>query len=417
MNNQSIEVKIQSASYGGDGVGRLPDGRTVFVPYVIPGEIARITLKEQKKNFARAELEEVLQPAMNRITPRCKHFGKCGGCHYQHMDYASQLQMKRSVLCDLMRRMGGFTNVEIPSLEPSPSQWQYRNHIQFHQTENGSLGFQASRSHVVIGIDECFLPIPILDQAWRQVQIEPLPGLQRIAFRAGMDDDVLILLESNSTELPAMELDLPDSVVHISPAGAMVMAGSSSTAIKVMDREFQVSAGSFFQVNTDVAAAMIRTVISWLPEHKVDVLLDLYCGVGLFSAFCADKTNRLIGVEISESACQDFAANLDNYEHVELFQGSAEEVIPYLDVFPEVVLVDPPRSGLNPRVIEVLVKVKPESIIYVSCDPATLVRDLRRFIEAGYRLHKIQPFDMFPQTFHIETIVWMRRGEEEMYGN
>lgn len=408
--NNLFDIKIQSASYGGDGVGRLPDGRAVFVPYVIPGEEVRIRLTEQKKSFARAELVAVLQPSFNRIKPRCIHYGQCGGCHYQHLDYAAQLQIKRSILVDTLRRLGG-QNIEVPVPVASPAEWNYRNHMQFHQAPDGSLGFQAGRSHTVIPARECHLPLPVIDQAWRQVSIEPLPGLQRIAFRAGVGDDVQVILESESIELPEMELDLPDSVVYLSPAGQMVMAGSIFTVIEVLGREFQVSAGSFFQVNTTVAARMVETILAWLPTGKMKVLLDLYCGVGLFSAFCAARTNRLVGVELSDSACQDFAVNLDEFEHVELYQGAAEEVLPYLEVKPDVVVVDPPRAGLDERVISILTKMQPESIIYVSCDPTTLARDLRKFSETGYSLKEIQPFDLFPQTFHLETIVLLSKAE------
>jgi 23S rRNA (uracil1939-C5)-methyltransferase len=407
------EFKIQSASYGGDGVGRLPDGQTVFIPYVIPGETVRARLLDQKKNFARAELVELLQPSLDRVTPRCPHFGQCGGCHYQHLDYPAQLNMKRAILAETFRRLGGITDLEIPLPVASPSPWNYRNHIQFHLTPEGKLGYQAGRSHRVIPVEECHLPLPILDQAWRQLNIEDLPGLERIALRAGVDDDVQIIIESSSIELPEMETDLPDSVVHLSPAGQMVMAGSGFTIIEVAGREFQVSAGSFFQVNTAVAAEMVHTLLAWLPEGKMDLLLDLYCGVGLFSAFAAPRTERLVGVELSESACQDFAANLDEFESVELYQGAAEDVLPELHVQPDVAVVDPPRAGLDANVIHLLVEMQPAEIIYVSCDPTTLARDLKLFLQSGYRIDRVQPFDLFPQTFHVETMVLLRRFQSE----
>jgi 23S rRNA (uracil1939-C5)-methyltransferase len=408
-----FDIHIQSASYGGDGVGRLPDGRAVFVPYTIPGEAVRIRLVETKKKFARAELVEVVKPSPVRITARCPHFGVCGGCHYQHITYLIQLEMKHSILAETLRRVGGFTDVQIPAFIRSPSEWNYRNHIQFHLAQDGSLGFQAGRSHRVVPIRECLLPVPILAEAWHELALDPLPGLERIAFRAGADEDVQVVLESSSIELPELELDLPYSVVHLSPAGAMVMAGSGFTFIEVNGRDFQVSAGSFFQVNTGVAGRMVDTILEWLPTGQISFLLDLFCGVGLFSAFCAPRVKKLVGVEFSEPACQDFATNLDEFDPIELYQGAAEEVLPKLEMQPQVVIVDPPRAGLDEQVIQALLGMTPDQIIYVSCDPTTLARDLRKFVDAGYILQKIQPFDLFPQTYHMECIVSLnnsRRG-------
>jgi len=208
-------------------------------------------------------------------------------------------------------------------------------------------------------------------------------------------------------------LDLPYSVVHLSPAGAMVMAGSGFTFIEVNGRDFQVSAGSFFQVNTGVAGRMVDTILEWLPTGQISFLLDLFCGVGLFSAFCAPRVKKLVGVEFSEPACQDFATNLDEFDPIELYQGAAEEVLPKLEMQPQVVIVDPPRAGLDEQVIQALLGMTPDQIIYVSCDPTTLARDLRKFVDAGYILQKIQPFDLFPQTYHMECIVSLnnsRRG-------
>lgn len=407
------EVKIQSASYGGDGVGRLADGRAVFVPYTITGELVKIRLTDQKKNFARGEVVEVIQPSLQRVTARCVHYGQCGGCHYQHLDYAAQLQTKRAILTDTLRRVGGIHEPEVPELVASPSQWRYRNHVQYHLTEDGRLGFQAGRSHRVIPVTECHLPLPAIDAAWQQFSMEPMPGLERIAVRAGVEDELQWILDSSTIDLPEVELDVPDSVVHLSPAGQLVLAGSSISLMRVKDRDFQVSAGAFFQVNTEVAGKMVDQVLAWLPEGRMGSLLDLYCGVGLFSAFCADRCDRLVGVELSDWACQDYAANLDAFDGVELYQGAAERVLPELDLRPDTVIVDPPRAGLAENVVHLLAKMQPGRILYVSCDPTTLARDLKLFAADGYHLEKIQPFDMFPQTFHVETVALLTHQSDE----
>lgn len=412
-----FEVKIHSASYGGAGVGRLPDGRAVFVPFTIVGERVRIRVPEdtdrahsRQKSFVRAELVEVLEPAPARITPRCQHFGECGGCHYQHMTYAAQLEMKGGILAETLRRIGEITEPLAAEVIPSPLEWQYRNHTQYHLAEDNSLGYQAAHSHRVIPIRACPLPVAEIETARIQFSIEPLPGLEKIAVRAGEGGDLQWVLESHSSELPALKLDLPDSVVHLSPAGEVVMAGSSFTILRVGERDFQVSAGSFFQVNTSLAARMVAQVLAWLPDGKVHTLLDLYCGVGLFSVFCAERTERLVGVEESPWACRDYAANLDEFDHVELYQGRAEEILPALDLHPEIVILDPPRAGLAVSVLHRLVEMHPARIIYVSCDPTTLARDLKQLRADGYQIEHILPLDMFPQTYHLECLVLLSRA-------
>ena len=302
------QVKVNNSSYGGDSVAKLPDGRTVFIPFVIPGEEVIIRLTEEKKSFARAELVEVLTPVLTRVTPRCKHYGVCGGCHYQHMDYEAQLKIKRSIFIDTLRRVGGITEVEVPEMVPSPQTWNYRNHIQFHPLPDGKLGFQAGRSHRVIPIEECHLPEQAILDAWHQFQLEDIAGLNRVSFRCGADEDIQVILESNSIELPELELDTPDSVIHLSPAGSLVLAGSPQITIEVDGRPFQVSAGSFFQVNIQAAREMVQTILEWLPELQDTTLMDLYCGVGLFSAFLAPKVKRLIGVEVARIFLRGFCS-------------------------------------------------------------------------------------------------------------
>ncbi len=376
----------------------------VFVPFVIPGEEVLIRLTEEKKNFARAELVEVLTPALNRITPRCRHFGVCGGCHYQHLDYESQLRMKRSIFIETLRRGGGIADIEVPECIPSPQVWNYRNHIQFHPLPDGKLGFQAGRSHQIIPIEECHLPEPAILSAWQQFNLEDLAGLKRISFRSGVEEDTQIILETALYDLPELELDTPDSVIHLSPAGQIVLAGSPQITLEVKGKFFQISAGSFFQVNTQAAGLMVQTILDWLPDLAGKTVMDLYCGAGLFSAFLAPHAKKVIAVEVSESSCEDFAQNLDAFENVDLYQGAVEDVLQALPETPEIVIVDPPRAGLDSRVINTILKAKPAALIYVSCDPTTLARDLRKFIDSGYQIKDIRLLDMFPHTFHIESL-------------
>lgn len=397
-------VILDSYAYGGECFGRLADNRAVFVPYVIPGELACIHLVEQKKGFARGALIDVLEPSPDRIEPRCPHFTFCGGCHYQHIPYKVQLDAKTEIIRDQLRRIGKIDDPPLRPIVPSPVPWNYRNHVQFHLTPGGDLGFQAPRSHEVIPIKECHLLEDTLAEVWPLVDLEPIPGLNRIGFRVGAGESVALILESSDPLPVELTVDLPLSVIHSSPEGSMVLAGDDYFLIEVIDRIFKVSAGSFFQVNTRMAELMVVYILENLTIPPEATLLDAYCGVGLFSAFLAPHVNRLIAIEASPRACEDFVTNLDEFTNVELYEAPVGDVLSLLETKIDIALVDPPRAGLDLLAMDGLLSLRPEVILYISCDPATLSRDARRLTHGSYRLAQITPFDLFPQTYHIESI-------------
>ena len=398
------EVSISTLTYGGEAMGRLPDGRAVFVPFGLPGERVRVKLTEEKKNFARGEIVEVLDPSPDRIAARCRHFGVCGGCHYQSLPYEKQLQAKTDILIDQLKRIGKIENPPVGPMVACPNPWNYRNHVQFSLDEAGALGFQAPASNQVVPISECHLPEPILDDLWRQLEFQPETEIERVSLRAGKDDDLMLVLESDSPDAPELEIEAGISIAHVYEEHAVVIAGNDHIIVPVLERDFKVSAASFFQVNTAMAGKMVEYLLTRLPVSPSSTLLDVYCGVGLFSAFFAPKCKTVIGVESSESSCDDFAVNLDEFANVELYEGYAEDVVPHLEAKPDTVLVDPPRAGLDKAVVDGIIKLSPQVIAYVSCDPSTLARDAARLIAGGYQLREVTPFDLFPQTYHIESI-------------
>jgi 23S rRNA (uracil1939-C5)-methyltransferase len=409
------EVTLTTLTYGGDAMGRLPDNRAVFVPFGLPGERVRLRLTEEKKNFARGEIVEILQSSPDRIGAKCKHFGVCGGCHYQNLSYEKQLQVKADILRDQLTRIGKIEKPPVKPMMASPNPWNYRNHVQFSLDETGKLGFQAPSSNRVIPVSECHLPEPFINDFWHQLEFEPETEIERASLRIGKDDDLMLVLESDSPDAPELEIEAGISIAHVYEEHAIVMAGNDHIVINVLGRDFKVSAASFFQVNTAMAEKMVEHLLTCLPVSPSTTLLDVYCGVGLFSAFFASKCERVIGIESSESSCEDFAVNLDEFENVELYEGFAEEIlpeiveriVPYGDASatnPLYVLVDPPRAGLDKTVVDGILKLNPQVIAYVSCDPSTLARDAARFINGGYKLKEVTPFDLFPQTYHIESI-------------
>ena len=253
----------------------------------------------------------------------------------------------------------------------------------------------------MFAIQECHLPEPRLNALWPQLAFEPLAEIERIALRLGADDDLQIILESRDPSPPELSVEeLPVSVVHLSPAGALVLAGSPDITITVLGRSFRVSAGSFFQTNTAVAQAMVEHVLALLEQRiglsTSTVALEVYCGVGLFSAFLAPRLGRLVGIEASPSAADDFSVNLDEFDNVELYEAPAEAVLPGLDLHPDVILVDPPREGIQPNALDGLLRLAAPHLVYVSCDPATLGRDARRLSAAGYTAANDHPLRPVP---------------------
>ncbi len=410
VNTQNFfDLLLEKYTYGGDALGRLEDGRAVFVPFGLPGERVRVRLTEEKKNFARGEIVEILEPSPERIEARCKHFGECGGCHYQNLSYKKQLGAKTEILIDQLKRIGKIENPPVQKMMACPSPWNYRNHVAFSLNEAGKLGFQASNSNNVVPITECHLPKASINALWPQLEFESNTNVERVSLWAGKDEDLMLVLESNSPKPPELEIETGISVTHVYEENAVILAGNDHTFIQVLDRDFRVSAASFFQVNTMMAEKMVEHLLTYLPVTLSTILLDVYCGVGLFSAFLAPKCKSVIGIEASPSACEDFSLNLDEFDNVELYEGVAENVIPHLEAEPDIVLVDPPRAGLDKTVVDGILKLNPQIIAYVSCDPSTLARDAARLLNGGYQLKQVTPFDLFPQTYHIESISLFER--------
>lgn len=409
MGEKVYEVTIGTLVYGGDGMGRLDDGRAIFTPFCLPGERVRVRIVEEKRGFARGELLEVIEASSMRVPPRCKHFGICGECHYQHIPYDDQVMIKKNILIEQLQRLGGVESPPVDPVEPSPLAWNYRNSVQFHLTREGRLGFQKSGGQEVIGVEECSLPDGMLNEIWPQIQTDPQAGVKSIHLRKGSEDDVLLVLESNNPLPEEFEVDIPISAVHLGPEGPVLLAGDDHIIVEVAGRPFKVSAGSFFQENTLLAEVMADYVRTCLPLSQDKTALDLYCGVGLFSAMIAPHVGQLTGIEISLPACDDFATNLDEFDHVELYNGDVEVILPNLDRRYSFIIADPPRNGLTPAVIDAICRQKPEALVYVSCDPATLARDVRKLIAGGFALQAVKPFDLFPQTHLIGSVNLLTR--------
>jgi len=405
-----VQIKMDKLVYGGDCLGRLPDGRAVFVPFVLPGEVVKIEIIEEKQRFARALPIEIIEESPDRIAPRCIHFGECGGCQYQNLDYAKQLEAKEAILKDQFERIGKFVDPPIKPIVPSPSPWNYRNTVQFHIGKGGELGYIHADGEHLLPIYECHLPQTMINDLWPQIELGDNPGLYRLGIRQDTYENLMLIMAGEEKTPPEFSLDIPVSAVYTPPEDRLtVLAGDDHLSYDILGRNFQVSARSFFQVNTNMAEKMVQFLLEHIKFEVDTRAIELYAGVGLFSAFIAEKVSHLTAIESSGAACHDFTVNLDEFDNVALYEAEAEKVLPTLNLPADVLIADPPRSGLAPAVHDAINTIQPGQIIYVSCDPATLARDLKKITRNDYRLVSATPFDLFPQTSHIETIVLMSK--------
>lgn len=407
-------VTLQKQVYGGECIARLSDGRTAFVPLGIPGEQVEIEITEDKDRFVRGRIVNTLVPSPDRVPPPCPYFGICGGCHFQHMMQPVQAEMKLQILRDQLQRIGKINQPPILGLITGEKAWNYRNQLQFHPTKTGKLGFMDRSGRQPIEISTCLLAMQGIADTWPMVDLAPEPGLRRVVFREDSDGEVMLVLEGEDEDPPEMEIQLPISAAYLDGGGRSVnLAGEDQLRYTVAGRELWVSPESFFQVNLEIAERMVQELSVRLELTPNTEVLELYSGVGLFSQILAERAGNLVAIETSPSACFDFAENLDSFENVSLYEGAVEDVLPALVGSlprPELVLLDPPRAGLHPRARQALLALKPVRIAYISCDPSTLARDLKEFIAAGYELDSVQAFDMFPQTYHVETISILKKA-------
>ncbi|NPA91606.1 MAG: class I SAM-dependent RNA methyltransferase [Chloroflexi bacterium] len=412
---REVELLLEGIAHGGEAFGRH-EGKIIFVPYAIPGERVRVQIVREKARWARARLIDVLTPSPDRITPPCPYFGpdKCGGCQWQHIAYPRQLALKREVVVDQLRRLGHVADPPVREVLAVGEPFHYRNHMQFTVAPDGRLGLFRGGSDQVIPVDTCLLMHPLLEEVYTSLEVG-WEGLRRVILRAGVNTgDRMVILETDAQEAPELEVDIPVSVVlHRPKKPPFPLAGLPFIREKVGERTFRISSGSFFQVNTWGAEMLVRLVREFLAPRGYETLLDLYSGVGLFGLSLAPDVGLVIGIDASESAMEDAAYNAQAFglENVALHEGPVEEVLKVLWEPAELAVLDPPRSGAGREVFRHLRRLRVRRLVYVSCDPATLARDVQYLQEFGYQLRVVQPVDMFPQTYHVESVSLWEYGE------
>jgi 23S rRNA (uracil1939-C5)-methyltransferase len=399
-------VQLTAMAHGGAALGRI-DRKAVFVPYALPGERVRIAITDDRGRYAFARVLDVLEPSPSRVEPPCPYFGisGCGGCQWQHIDYATQVQLKADVLADQLSRIGGIEDALVLSPLADSTGWEYRNRARFHPAGDAGLGYRKVGGEEVVAVRECPVLRPMLNDTYAALDID-LEGLRSLTLRAGATlDDQLLLFEMADDGPPGLEVDLPVSCALLRSDGRLQsLIGRDYITESVGGFSYRVTGPAFFQANTEQSDHLVRAVLEQLEPGRADVVVDAYCGVGLFTAPLAQQAALVIGIEADPYAVEDLIENTSCCDNVETIEGPVEAALPDLKATIDAAVVDPPRTGLDRFALDALVAHRPTRIAYVSCDAATLARDAKRLAQAGYTLQLVQPIDMFPQTYHIEAV-------------
>jgi 23S rRNA (uracil1939-C5)-methyltransferase len=450
---QLVEIEITDLSDSGDGVGRFGQ-RVVFVPDTVTGDRVRVRLVRVKPQYAQGKVQELLEPSPHRVRPSCIVADKCGGCQWQHVSYAHQLEAKRNQVIQALERIGGFRQIAVEPVLNVAEPLAYRNKATYplrykNDGQAGShiqAGYFQKGSHHIVNLNQC----PIQDQRLNPLLAEVKQDMQqrgwqiydetrhrgtvrhlslRIGRRTG---EILLTLVVRDWHLAGLEEqaqawlqrypDLvgvclnrnPDRTNTILGTETRCIAGQPDLREEFAGLQFQIQPTTFFQVHTEQAEALLQVILTELNLQGSEVVLDTYCGIGTLTLPIAQQAQQAIGIEVQPEAITQAQHNarLNHLENVTFLTGTVEQILPTLEVKPSIVLLDPPRKGCEAIVLQNLLTIQPERIVYVSCNPATLARDLKLLCADGqYEIRKVQPADFFPQTAHVECAAFLQRVE------
>ncbi|WP_121604643.1 23S rRNA (uracil(1939)-C(5))-methyltransferase RlmD [Virgibacillus sp. Bac332] len=447
--NQTITLTFEDLTHEGNGVGKI-DGYPLFVPYGLPGEEAEVKVVKVNKNFGFGKLVEVRQASSERVEPPCDVYYKCGGCQLQHMSYAMQLDMKQNQVKNVMRKIAHMEQVPVHPTIGMKDPWRYRNKVQIPVGDkHGELitGFYQKRSHQIIDdMDTCVIQDDSNDRLVEAVRkIADRLGikaydekqnrgvLRHIMVRTGREtNDAMIVIVTRTEKLPYQDKLIKEltetyphikSIVHnVNSQRTNVILGKKTKVIwgetyiydTIGDIRFAISAKSFYQVNPPQTKVLYDKALEYAKLGANDIVVDAYCGIGTISLFLAQQAKKVYGIEVVPEAISDAKMNakLNGITNTEFVVGEAEKIMPWWKaqgLRPDVIVVDPPRKGCEVEFLQAMIEMEPKRIVYVSCNPSTLARDLKILDEGGYETKEVQPVDMFPQTNHVECVTWLER--------
>ncbi|MBI2816637.1 MAG: 23S rRNA (uracil(1939)-C(5))-methyltransferase RlmD [Acidobacteria bacterium] len=425
----SLDISIEKMVYGGEGLARTPEG-VLLVPLVLPGERVRVEAKAPSKGVRRARLLEVIEPSPVRVAPGCPYFTRCGGCQYQHIGYAQQLTTKQEILLESFERVGKL-HLDLPISAIASEPWQYRNRTRLRtqkQQASFQIGYYELLTHDLCPIDHCPISSPLINDAIGKLAgglgaaLFPDGDAEIELFVSDSDQKLIATVYSNRPAprtfgdalreaMPAIQsvccIQKPDEKRARAPKP--IVWGDGYLAYHVGEYHFRIGHESFFQINRFLLEELIRTAIGDLQGERA---LDLYAGVGLFTLPLAHRFQKVAAVESSAASARDLESNVGVVSaKARAYHMTAEKFLATALPKWDIILVDPPRTGLSKTVLENCVRLRPRRFVYVSCDPTTLARDIAVLTGSGYRIRAVHLMDQFPQTFHIETVVQMERLE------
>ncbi|MEZ0537289.1 23S rRNA (uracil(1939)-C(5))-methyltransferase RlmD [Caldicellulosiruptoraceae bacterium PP1] len=442
--NQEIIINIEGINHQGQGIARY-EGLVVFVNQALPNELVKAKVKQVKKEYAVAEIIEVIQENSNREEPICSVYSECGGCHFMHANYEFQLELKRQIVEDAMKRIAKL-DVKVNKTIGMKNPYYYRNKVQLPITKKDNkvcIGFYKPMSHDVVDIEKCFIQhddcnkvIPIIKEMIEEFKIEPYnehkhSGLLRhVLIRKSFAFDTMMIVFV-TTKMPK-EVDkikeylvtrinnLKSLYININDKKTNVILGENEYLIygektikdKIGKYTFEISPKSFFQVNSEQVNTLYSKVVEYLGNSKLNTIFDAYCGIGTISLYVSHLADKVIGIENVKEAIDDAKKNAkqNGVNNAEFILGNAEDEIPNLikkGIKPDAIVVDPPRKGCDKKLIDAIINAEINKVVYVSCNPSTLARDLRILVDGGYKVKSVQPVDMFPQSYHVECVVLM----------
>jgi 23S rRNA (uracil1939-C5)-methyltransferase len=430
--NQLITLDIHALGSSGEGIGYF-NGFTLFVDVALPGERVEARVISCHPRFGRAALTRIISPSKDRAAPICPLFGTCGGCQIMHLAYPEQLKRKRQRVIDALTRIGKLTSPEVLPCRPSPSPLHYRNKIQLPVID-GKMGLYAKGSHDLVEVKTCYIHCPLGEQVYQELGrfIPSFPSdLTHVLIKSAVNTgEALVVLVHSKTSTPSLK-KLAQEILASCPAvkGVIhncqpkagntilgqtteILAGAGSIKETLNGLNFKVSPASFFQVNPAQAENLYNFALECASLTGQETVLDAYCGVGTLALIFAKKAKKVIGIECVPEAILDAKENaaLNNIGNAVFICSTAEKAVGSLSKI-DIALLNPPRKGCDPAVLDSFKRLSPKKIVYISCDPATLARDLAELIKMGFAIEKIQPFDMFPQTAHVECVVCLHKNK------
>lgn len=447
--NDFITLKIEDMGVDGEGIGKL-DGFPFFVKDAVIGDTVEAKIIKLKKNYGYARLMNVVEPSDVRREPRCAYARQCGGCQLQAMDYEAQLDFKAKKVWNNLTRIGGFADLAKPEIIGMDDPWRYRNKAQFpfgiDREGNVVTGFYAARTHSIIPCTECWIGVEenkvILEKILKYMKQYQIPAydektgkgvLRHVLIRKGfVTGEIMVCLILNGRKLKALDVlseslqqvpGMTSITINVNTKNTNVIMGTEMIPVwgqnyitdYIGNVQYQISPLSFYQVNPVQTKKLYETALDFADLKGDEIVWDLYCGIGTISLFLAQKAGKVYGVEIVPEAIADAKRNaeLNGCTNAEFFVGKAEEVLPEKyekeGIYADIIVVDPPRKGCDRAALETMVKMQPKRIVYVSCDSATLARDLKYLCGEEYEVQKVKACDMFPGTVHVETVALLTR--------